>query len=436
MNLPENSVQAIAYRHDGSAWGDAFADLPGFACLESCKRDSHSGRYDIVTALPEQRLSVADFAGDCAPWISAVEAALAVDAKQQCRIAIGFLDFETAANSTLHLAYPTLKPAVAAIYSWWVLQDHQKKQAWLVKSSDLSGEIDREVSQRAAAGLGSREKKYSVKQHFVAETSKEDYLEKIQNVRELIAAGDCYQANIAQRFSASYEGDAFAIYKDLRQVAAGDFSAFLCDTSSHAVASFSPERFLSAAAGKIYSQPIKGTRPRSQDPIEDQRIAERLLASEKDRAENIMIVDLLRNDLGKLCQTGSIAVTELCSLHSYNNVHHLVSRVEGELQSGVTPGTALILSSPGGSITGAPKKRAVEIIKSLEKAPRGVYCGSVFVMDGSGWMESSIAIRTLELVNGSIHCWGGGGITWDSEPHAEYQETLDKITGFLRALSP
>ncbi|MGD2007434.1 MAG: anthranilate synthase component I family protein [Cellvibrionales bacterium] len=434
MNLPTNNVQSIPYRVDGSEWGSRLADLEGFACLESCKRDPQSGRFDIITALPTRCLSVMDFGGDGSAWMASVEDALACASDQQSRIAIGFLDFETATEAALGLSYPALTPAVAAIYSWWVLQDHHSRTAWLVKSPDLPMDIAEVVVERLLEPSGKSDNNIILKQNFRPDYSRHFFEENVRKVRSLIAAGDCYQANIAQRFSARYEGDGFNIYQQLRQVASGDFSGFLALQTGHAVASFSPERFLSTANGEIFSQPIKGTRARAADAAEDQALAAALLASEKDRAENVMIVDLLRNDLGKICRTGSVKVTELCQLYSYDNVHHLVSRIEGMLADNVTPGMALIKSSPGGSITGAPKKRAVEIIKTLETAPRGVYCGSIFVMDNRGWMESSIAIRTLEFDGNDIYCWGGGGITWDSDPAAEFQETLDKIQGFMLAL--
>ena len=244
----------------------------------------------------------------------------------------------------------------------------------------------------------------------------------------------CYQANIAQRYSGHIGGSDFGLYNALKDVAPGDYSAFLRLRQGHAIISLSPERFLSIDGRRVYSQPIKGTAPRFDDPQRDAESAKALLASGKDRAENIMIVDLLRNDLGHFCATGTVSVSEICALYSYDNVHHLVSRVEGELRNGVTTGQALIAASPGGSITGAPKKRAVEIIQSLETAPRGAYCGSIFAMNGDGWLESSIAIRTLEAIGERLYCWGGGGVTWDSVPEQEYRETLHKVRGFMAAL--
>ncbi len=252
---------------------------------------------------------------------------------------------------------------------------------------------------------------YTLGSTFQHHTAHEHYLGDIAAIQRYIKAGDCYQVNYAQRFSAPFVGEPYAAYEVLRDIAPGDFSAFLALRQNQAVLSLSPERFLSVANGYVVTQPIKGTRPRHADPVIDEAVAAELSQSIKDRAENVMITDLLRNDLGRLCVPGSVTTTELCQLYSYENVHHLVSKVEGQLQPGVSAGRLLIGCSPGGSITGAPKRRAVEIINELEPHPRGVYCGSVFAMDGSGWLESSIAIRTLEVVDGHISCWGGGGIT-------------------------
>ncbi|MDG0992457.1 MAG: anthranilate synthase component I family protein [Luminiphilus sp.] len=434
MKIHSTHCHPIPYSDDVTVWSRRFADLDGFAMLDSRKRDTDSGRYDIVTALPDRYFDVTDFGGSAAQWMDAIEADL--DASPNCtsRIAIGFIDFETASIGALGVSGESLKPATAGVYSWYVLQDHSEQRAWLVKDPGLSAKIDAAIAERLQINAEEINTKYKINHRFMPDISREIYEDMVCAVRTLIAAGDCYQANIAQRFQCGYSGSEYGIYEKLRDVAPGDYAAFLKLGTDHAVISQSPERFLSVDAGYIRSQPIKGTRPRFSDPTQDAASAHALLSSVKDRAENIMIVDLLRNDLGKICQTGTVKVTELCELYSYDNVHHLVSRIEGRLEKGVRPGAALIAASPGGSITGAPKKRSVEIIKSLEQHPRGVYCGSVFAMTADGWLESSIAIRTLEAIDGVLYCWGGGGITWDSVPEEEYAETLAKVSSFMRAL--
>ena len=434
LKIRSTHCHPIPYSDDVTVWSRRFADLDGFAMLDSRKRDTDSGRYDIVTALPDRYFDVADFGGSAADWMGAIEADLDASPPGTSRIAIGFIDFETASTGALGVFGEPLKPASAAIYSWYVLQDHFEQRAWLVKDPSLMAEIDAVLTKRLQSDAQDVNLKYVIEHRFTPDISREKYEEMVGAVRSLIAAGDCYQANIAQRFQCRYRGSEYGIYEKLRDVAPGDYAAFLKLGTNHAVISQSPERFLSVDAGYIRSQPIKGTRPRFSDPVQDKASANALLSSVKDRAENIMIVDLLRNDLGKICQTGTVEVTELCELYSYDNVHHLVSRIEGRLKTEVRPGAALIAASPGGSITGAPKKRSVEIIKSLEDKPRGVYCGSVFAMTADGWLESSIAIRTLEAIDGVLYCWGGGGITWDSVPEDEYAETLDKVSSFMRAL--
>ena len=434
MKIHSTHCNSVPYTDDAVTWGRRFADLDGFVLLDSRKGDTGSGRYDIITALPDRRFLASDFAGDADRWMNAIEDAVVGTGRPSSRLAVGFLDFETATSSTLGIPCEPLQSAVAAIYSWYLLQDHFKRESWLIMDPEIASDIASEVTRRTQPECLESSFNFSIKHRFKGETSEEDYVKKVGEVRELIAAGDCYQANIAQRFISQYAGSEFGVYMALRNVAPGDYSAFLGLVPNHAVISLSPERFLSVEGRQIHSQPIKGTRPRCADAAEDAASARALLDSEKDRAENIMIVDLLRNDLGHLCVAGSVHVSEICALYSYDNVHHLVSRIEGSLRDGVTPGTALIAASPGGSITGAPKKRAVEIIKSLETAPRGAYCGSIFALTSEGWLESSIAIRTLEAIDGQLYCWGGGGITWDSVPEDEYRETLDKVTAFMAAL--
>lgn len=220
----------------------------------------------------------------------------------------------------------------------------------------------------------------------------------------------------------------------LRRGSRAPFGAYLPLGEGRALLSCSPERFLAMDNGVVTTEPIKGTRPRSPDAARDRAIAEELAASTKDRAENLMIVDLLRNDLGRNCRPGSIRVEELFTLRSFSQVHHLVSTIRGELAPGHSPVALLRDSLPGGSITGAPKRRAMEIIHALEPAPRQAYCGSVFYLDDAARMDSSILIRSLLAEDGQLHCWGGGGIVADSACAAEHGEIYDKVGGYLRTL--
>ncbi len=253
-------------------------------------------------------------------------------------------------------------------------------------------------------------------------------------IQDYIHGGDCYQVNLAQRFSGTFCGDPWELYQRLSRQMTAPFSAFM-ESRSWSILSFSPERFLSVRDGSVFAQPIKGTRPRSYNPAEDQQFGLDLLNSTKDRAENLMIVDLLRNDLGRSCIPGSIRVPELFRLERFTNVQHLVSDICGELDPGKTPSDLLRGCFPGGSITGAPKIRAMEIISELEPHRRSVYCGSIGYIGFDGSMDTSIAIRTLVCDRQRIHCWAGGGIVADSDGQLEYEETFHKVDAILQAMT-
>ena len=269
---------------------------------------------------------------------------------------------------------------------------------------------------------------------FQPTISRDTYRQAIEQIHAYIRAGDCYQVNYTQRFQADYRGDPWAAYRALRRACATPFAGYLNLGGDNAILSLSPERFIRLQEGRIEARPIKGTRPRSSDPTQDQALAQALCASAKDRAENLMIVDLLRNDIGRSSRVGSVRVPELFSLESYPNVHHLVSSVEAELAPGLDAFDLLAGSFPGGSITGAPKIRAMQIIDELEPHRRSLYCGSLLYIDTRGNMDSSITIRSMLARNGRISCWAGGGIVMDSNWEDEYQESLDKVQVLLNAL--
>lgn len=261
------------------------------------------------------------------------------------------------------------------------------------------------------------------------------YCEKVSRVIEYIRAGDIFQANIAQCFQTALpEGfDAFGHYVVLREINPAPFASFM-NLGGLCVSSASPERFLSVdPRGEVITMPIKGTRPHVADPAQDRLFREDLLNSEKDRAENIMIVDLLRNDLSKVCQPDSISAHNLCQLETFASVHHLVSTVRGTLRKDKDALALLRACFPGGSITGAPKIRAMEIIEETEPARRGPYCGSMAYIGFDGQMDSNILIRTLVFEKDKVSFNAGGGIVADSDPEAEYQETLHKAEAIFRS---
>ncbi|MEO7726326.1 MAG: aminodeoxychorismate synthase component I, partial [Burkholderiales bacterium] len=254
-----------------------------------------------------------------------------------------------------------------------------------------------------------------------------------KRVLDYIQAGDCYQINLAQRFAAPATGDPWLAYQALRVINPAPYAAYL-NTPHGQVLSASPERFLKLERRRVETKPIKGTRPRAGHPRVDAELAAELKASAKDRAENVMIVDLLRNDLSKNCEPGSVRVPRLFDVESFATVHHLVSTVTGTLRQGHDALDLLRGCFPGGSITGAPKLRAMQIIEELEPHRRGVYCGAIGYIGCDGNMDLNIAIRTLVYAGGSVRFWAGGGIVADSRLEDEYQETFDKAAAILKML--
>ena len=275
---------------------------------------------------------------------------------------------------------------------------------------------------------------------FRSETGRGAYLEMVDRAKEYICAGDVFQVNLSHRLSADapvpdggWQSGAWPLYTKLRAISPVSHGAYL-GLGDAAVLSASPERFLRLAGRRVQTRPIKGTRPRGSAPEEDRRMAQDLLSSAKERAENVMIVDLLRNDIGKVCEIGSVRVPDICALEGYSSVWHLVSTVTGELRSDVDAVGLLTACFPGGSVTGAPKIRAMEIIEELEPTRRGIYCGAIGYISFSGDMDTSVAIRTLVFSGGRAYLQTGGAVVYDSEPAAEYEETLAKVKAVMNGL--
>ena len=338
--------------------------------------------------------------------------------------------------------------------------DHQTRESWIFSSGRPEINEKRRI-RRARAQIAKAEErirslglahKDNLSDQSVGRVGKDDspigpirpihsnftrpaYEAAVQRVIDYIEAGDIFQANVSQRFQAELaEGESpLDLYARLRQNNPAPFAGYQSWGRTQ-ILSASPERFVRLRRGRVETRPIKGTRPRGADKATDEALAKELLESEKDRAENVMIVDLLRNDLSRVCRDHSVETTELCALESYATVHHLVSAVEGRLRNGLDAVDLLAASFPGGSITGAPKVRAMEIIHELEPTRRGPYCGSLLWLGFDGSMDSSIVIRTYTLHDREIHFQAGGGIVADSVPALEYEETLDKAAALIRAL--
>lgn len=327
-----------------------------------------------------------------------------------------------------------LPDARLGLYAWALVTDHEERSSRLVFHPVLAAdERERLIRLFEDGHDGDALPPFQLAAPFRPDLSREQYREALERVHGYILAGDCYQVNYTQRFRAPCSGSPWLAYRALREACPTPFSGYL-ELPEGAVLSLSPERFIQLHGGQVETRPIKGTRPRGDTPEADRNNAEALLASEKDRAENLMIVDLLRNDLGRSCRPGSVRVPELFAVETYPNVHHLVSSVRGELAADKDALDLLEGSFPGGSITGAPKVRAMQIIDELEPTQRSIYCGSLLYLDVRGEMDSSIAIRTVLVKDGQASCWAGGGIVADSNWEEEYEESLTKVGVLLRTL--
>ncbi|WP_429105231.1 aminodeoxychorismate synthase component I [Aeromonas allosaccharophila] len=318
------------------------------------------------------------------------------------------------------------------IYDWALLRNVASGDWQLVHWGNEAGLAKRLawLEQQQAAPLPA----FALQGSWQSNMSRAEYGEKFARIQEYLAAGDCYQINLTQRFSAPYQGDEWQAYCLLAAANKAPFSAFIRLPDS-ALLSLSPERFLLLDGRHIETKPIKGTRPRHPDPATDRQVALELALADKDRSENLMIVDLLRNDIGRVSRPGSVSVPHLFSVESFPAVHHLVSTIHGELDARWQGVDLLRACFPGGSITGAPKIRAMEIIEELEPQRRNAYCGSIGYLSQHGRMDTSICIRTLIAEAGRLHCWAGGGIIADSDADSEYQETYDKVARILPPLS-
>jgi para-aminobenzoate synthetase component 1 len=336
------------------------------------------------------------------------------------------------AHNAVDAAIPHM---LVGIYDWCVLVDHHEKTACLVSHGFEQKTHDRwaELCALFDAPAAAENSSFHISTAISSNMDFSQYAQAFNKVKDYITAGDCYQVNLAQRFSAQAQGNSWPAYLKLREISPAPFMAFM-NFGDLQVVSGSPERFLQVVSGVVETRPIKGTRPRSADTVQDRQYADELQASVKDKAENLMIVDLLRNDISKSCAVGTVKADQLFQLQSFANVHHLVSIVRGVLQPAKTALDLLRGCFPGGSITGAPKLRAVEIIEELEPHRRGVYCGAIGYIGFDGNMDTNIAIRTAVYAAGEISFCAGGGIVADSILENEYAETLDKAASLLNTM--
>ena len=314
------------------------------------------------------------------------------------------------------------------LYDWAVIVDHKLKTAWVV-GLDVEARLTWLQDHYAVAHTP-----FTLTREWQSNMSQESYGNKFDSVQEYLLSGDCYQINLAQRFNAQYQGSEWQAYEKLEQYNSAPFSGFI-RLEDCAILSVSPERFLELKDNTIETKPIKGTRPRSEQAQIDAEYANDLANAEKDQAENLMIVDLLRNDIGRVAKPGTVHVPKLFDIESFPAVHHLVSTIRAELDDQYHATDLLRACFPGGSITGAPKVRAMQIIEELEPHRRSAYCGSIGYISRHGRMDTSITIRTLVAEDKTLYAWAGGGVVADSDCKSEYQETLDKLSRILPVLA-
>ncbi len=326
---------------------------------------------------------------------------------------------------------------MVGIYDCAVVVDHREKTAFLVSKNLHQNARENFAALQAlfceASSGADGKAAFKVTSKVVSNLTKTQYQNAFNKVKKYILEGDCYQVNLAQRFSANAQGDGWQAYQKLREISPAPFMAYMRLPKLEVLCA-SPERFLQVKNQHVETRPIKGTRPRAADAAQDAQNAVDLQNSLKDRAENLMIVDLLRNDIGKNCIIGSVKAEKLFQLQSFANVHHLVSIITGKLAKGKTALDLLRGCFPGGSITGAPKLRAMQIIEELEPHQRGLYCGAIGYIGFDGNMDTNIAIRTAVYADSEISFYAGGGIVADSELEKEYTETFDKASSMMKLM--
>ncbi|MFJ4391442.1 aminodeoxychorismate synthase component I [Pseudomonas soli] len=444
--MPTCTLHPLPYQPDPAFYFERLRRAPGAILLDSARPGAERGRYDLLSAWPLQQLQ-ARSDEDGQAYLQRLRQALAELGEAQ--LPEGF-ELPFAGGLIGYLSYdfgrrleqlPThavddlgLPDARLGLYAWALVSDHRLCSSQLVFHPRLPEDERQRLIALFEASTPGDSGDFHLLAPMTGDLHPKQYRAAFDQVQRYIQAGDCYQINLTQRFRAPCQGDPWRAYQALRAACPTPFSGYQQLDEGTALLSFSPERFIRVSQGEVETRPIKGTRPRAADPAEDARNAAELLASPKDRSENLMIVDLLRNDIGRTCQTGSVKVPELFSLESYPNVHHLVSSVVGQLAAGNDALDLIAGSFPGGSITGAPKIRAMQIIDELEPTRRAVYCGSLLYLDVRGEMDSSIAIRSLLVKDGQVSCWGGGAVVADSDWQAEYEESIAKVRVLMETL--
>jgi len=440
-SLSNVTVDPLPYVDDLLSCYQSLTDLPGFILLEST--DQIRGRYDIVSAYPYDHFKVERDAADLSEVFHQLQHRLPlVTSSSDLPFqggAIGYIAYDLGAqlagiNVPAHPGLASMPIIDMQFYDWAIVTDHHKKQVHLVAANNqpqtrgLLHDIRRRWYQHASTN-----RSFTLVKPFSPLLSRQAYQQAFHAIHHDLQRGRAYQVNYTQPFLAEYRGDCWEMYKRISRKNPVPFSAFMRAEQAD-ILSFSPERFLQMDNKHLLTSPIKGSARRSENPQEDERLRAELAASTKNRAENVMIVDLLRNDLGKIAVAGSVQVKTLCELQSFKAVHHLVSDIEAQCLDSVSLLQAFASCFPGGSITGAPKLEAMHIISEHEPFARGVYCGSIGYFSLHGRFDSNIAIRTVIAKENTLFLAAGGGIVIDSTWEEEYAECYTKIQAIVHEL--
>lgn len=428
--LPYNQEMIDSYQ--------TLKNLPGFVLLEST--DQTRGRFDIVSALPYDRLRVMRGESDCAAIYHTLQQRLLKTSTPHDFPfqggAIGYFSYDFAAilggidGPKPHPVLLDVPLVDLSFYDWAIVTDHQKREVYLLgahlhpDTKEILLDIKKRWHNHQSNGF------FTLQCDFKSLMTTDEYHYAFDAIHRDLCQGRAYQVNLTQSFVAQYSGDTWESYKLIRRKNPVPYAAYWRGLNAD-ILSFSPERFLLMDKGHVLTSPIKGSMRRSDQINLDASLRAELMSSEKNRAENVMIVDLLRNDLGQFAIPGSVVVTDLCEVQSFNGVHHLVSNVEAIVDDSVTPMQVFSACFPGGSITGAPKRESMRMIAEYESVARGVYCGSIGYFSSHGRFDSNIAIRTITATQDHLVLAAGGGIVIDSRWDEEYRESFTKINAIV-----
>lgn len=411
--------------------------LGGLAALESSNKSHENGAWSIISAAPYKSIIIkhGDSHSDLGSKLKNLHQLLP---KTESDLPftggiIGHCAYDLGIPSDFQLSnhFENQEQFLAGLYTWAFLFNHQKMECTLVHWSDISRHTLEELTS-IYKDTEAQRTNFKLSSPFTPLWNRPTYQGKIEHIQSYINAGDTYQVNLAQCFKGTYAGNPILAYEKLKQKAQVPFACYF-EGSDFQFCSASPELFISSSDSHVSTKPIKGTRPRGTTPTEDEYQKTALKQSKKDQAENLMIVDLLRNDLSR--HSSKIEVSDLFNIESFSTVHHLVSTIHSELKDPQDILKLFLSALPGGSITGAPKKRSMEIIQELEEQPRSFYCGSTFYWSSNQRFSSNILIRSFLFQGNDVYCWGGGGIVADSIWEDEYQESLDKVSRLMESLS-